>query len=103
MVVIKKYPLRKEYLISYDIEDNKIRTFIFQELNGYGLKSIQKSVFWGYLSLAELNAIKRSLDNKLQIEDKVFITRTNFNSKTKSFFIGHKEIDFMDWEEAYVI
>ena len=58
---MSSYPLRHEYLISYDIVDNKIRTYVFKELEKYGLKPAQKSVFWGYLTLAELNGIKRLL------------------------------------------
>ena len=97
------YPLRQEYLISYDVEDNKIRTHIFKELGKHGLKPVQKSVFWGYLSLAEMEAIKRYLNNSLEKTDKVFITHTNFNGRGQSYFIGHNEEDFRDWEENHVI
>lgn len=97
------YPLRQEYLISYDVEDNKIRTGVFKELGKYGLRSVQKSVFWGYLTLAELNAVKRYLDDVLDTNDKAFITHSNFNARGQSYFIGHKKNDFEDWEEAGVI
>ena len=97
------YPLRQEYLISYDVENNKIRTRIFKELGRYGLRSVQKSVFWGCLTLAELAAIKRYLKTSLEKMDKAFITHTNFNGRGESFFIGHSESDFNDWEESDVI
>jgi len=97
------YPLRQEYLISYDVENNKIRNRIFKELGKYGLKSMQKSVFWGYLTSAELEAIKRYLENSLNKMDKAFITHTNFNGRGQSYFIGHQKNDFRDWEETYVI
>ncbi len=100
---MKNYPLRQEYLISYDVEDNKIRTRIFKELGKYGLRSVQKSVFWGYLTLAELEAVKRYLKNSLEKIDKAFITHTNFNGRGQSYFIGHQKEDFRDWEENYVI
>ena len=100
---MKVYPLRKEYLISYDIEDNKTRNVIFKELGRYGLKPTQKSVFWGYLTLAELTAVKRFLNNSLKENDKVFITHTNFNRRGESYFIGHKKEDFSDWKETEVI
>lgn len=97
------YPLRQEYLVSYDVEDNKIRTQIFKELGKYGLRGVQKSVFWGYLTLAELNAVKRYLDDALNTDDKAFITHSNFNARGQSYFIGHDGRDFKDWDETDVI
>ena len=97
------YPLRQEYLISYDVEDNKIRRHIFNELGKHGLKPVQKSVFWGYLTRAEVEAIKRYLHTSLGKADKVFVTHTNFNGRGRSYFIGHSEEDFRDWEENHVI
>ena len=97
------YPLRQEYLVSYDVENNKIRTRIFKELGKHGLKPVQKSVFWGYLTSAEMEAIKRYLNAKLGNTDKVFITHTNFNGRGQSYFIGHRAEDFRDWEETDVI
>jgi len=97
------YPLRQEYLISYDIEDNKIRMKIFKELQRYGLHAVQKSVFWGYLTLAELEAIKRYFSSELQNMDKAFITHTNFNGRGQSFFIGHIKEEFTDWPETHVL
>ena len=100
---MKIYPLRKEYLISYDIEDDKIRNYIFKELGRYGLKPTQKSVFWGYLTIAELSAVKRCLNGNLKSTDKAFITHTNFNRRGQSYYFGHKPEDFSDWKEADVI
>ena len=97
------YPLRQEYLISYDVEDNKIRTKVFKELQKYGLCHVQKSVFWGYLTLAELESTKRFLSNELKYTDKAFITHTNFNGRGQSFFVGHRKEEFKDWQETYVI
>ncbi len=94
------YPLRQEYLISYDVEDNKIRTRVFKELGKYGLKPVQKSVFWGYLTMAEIKAIKRYLNEKLEKDDKAFVTHTNFNGRGQSYFFGHEKTDFSDWDEA---
>ena len=99
----KTYSLRREYLVCYDIEDNKIRSGIFKELEKYGLKPAQKSVFWGYLTLAELTAIKRYLKSNIQKTDKAFITRTNFNGKALSYVLGHEKKDFSDWVETDVI
>lgn len=100
---MKSYPLRQEYLISYDVEDNKVRGRVFKELGKYGLKPVQKSVFWGFLTLAELEAIKRYLRNSLDAADKAFVTRANFNGRGQSYFIGHRKDDFRDWNETGVI
>ena len=100
---MKSSTLRMEYLISYDIENNKIRTRLFKELEKHGLKSIQKSVFWGYLTQAELRAIERYTEDSLKDSDKVFITHTNFNGRGQSYFQGHNPDDFVDWEETLVI
>ncbi len=100
---MKSYLLRQEYLVSYDIQDNKIRHRIFKELNRYGLTSVQKSVFWGYLTFAELEAVRRHLEYNLRRTDKAFITHTNFNGRGRSYFVGHEKNDFEDWEETYVI
>ncbi len=95
--------LRHEYLVSYDIQDTKIRTRVFKELEKHGLKNVQQSVFWGFLSGAELNAVKRFLSLSLQENDKSFIVHTNFNKNNFNYFIGHKRNDFSDWEEVDVI
>ena len=100
---MKPYLLRQEYLVCYDIEDNKIRTGVFKELEKYGLKNAQKSVFWGYLTWAELMSIKRHLKNSIKTTDKAFITRTNFNGKAQSYIVGHTKKDFSDWDETDVI
>ena len=97
------YPFRKEYLICYDITDDKIRSSVFKELEQYGLKPIQKSVFWGYLTQAERLAIKRHLQNKLEKGDKAFISKASFNGKGPGDFIGHTKGDFTDWKETDVI
>ena len=97
------YPLRKEYLICYDVEDTKIRTKIYKELQKYGMSAVQKSVFWGYLTNPELLAVKRFITEKLNNFDKAFITHSNLNGKGQSFLIGHRRDEFTDWEESDVI
>ena len=95
--------IRREYLISYDIEDSKVRNRIHQCLLSYGLRSVQKSVFWGYLAIPEVNSIKRTLDNSLSPLDKAFIASSNFNGRGQSYFVGHTKNDFSDWKENYVL
>lgn len=91
--------LRKEYLIAYDIEDNKTRTTIYKQLLAYGLKAVQKSVFWGCISIAELNAVKRMFDSSLDSFDKVFIVRVNMQEQKLDYGFGYDEKTFKDWDE----
>lgn len=100
---MRTYPLRQEYLICYDITDDKIRLCVFKELEQYGLKPIQKSVFWGYLTKAEWSAVKRHLQTQLEKSDKAFISKAGFNRKGPSYFVGHTKEDFTDWKETDVI
>lgn len=91
--------LRTEYLIAYDIEDNKTRTSIYKQLLAYGLNAVQKSVFWGCLSIAELNAIIRLFNNSLSTVDKVFITRVNMQEQKLDYSFGYNDKAFKDWDE----
>ena len=94
---------RQEYLISYDVAENKRRTKLHKELLSLGLRSVQKSVFWGYLSIAELHAVKRSLKKFLDTQDRGFIVQSHFQGRGKSYFVGHIKEDFEDWKDADVI
>ncbi|MDE4961631.1 CRISPR-associated endonuclease Cas2, partial [Francisella tularensis] len=67
--------------MAYVIEDNKTRTIIYKQLLAYGIKAVQKSVFWGYVSIAEFNSIKRLFDRSLTISDNVFINRVNMHEQ----------------------
>ena len=96
-------PLRQEYLVSYDIEDNKVRTMVYKECLKYGLQPVQKSVFWGYLTKAELLSINRYMHSSLGKNDKALITHSNLSRTGKCFLVGHTQSEFRDWSEADVI
>lgn len=100
---IRTYPLRREYLVSYDVEDNAIRGRLFKELQRHGLRPVQKSVFWGYLTQAELQSLNRYLKEHLDETDKAFIVHSNFNGRGQNCFVGHPKEDFKDWEETLVL
>lgn len=91
--------LRKEYIVAYDIEDSKIRTSLHSQLLAYGLKSVQKSVFWGCITGAELSAIKIQFNNLLTNRDKVFITRVNMCEQKLDYSYGYNQSSFKDWDE----
>ncbi len=95
--------IRQEYLICYDIEDDKARKLLFKYLRSAGLRHAQKSVFWGYLTKAELIAIQRHIEKTIDEIDKVLITRTNFNQRGYSYLFGYRENVFEDWSDHCVI
>jgi CRISPR-associated protein Cas2 len=91
--------IRNEYLICYDIQDNKIRDRFFKDLRAYGLKIVQKSVFWGFITNAELSAIKNMSKNIINNDNnKILIMKTAI-SKNNSYFFGYDNSDFKDWDE----
>lgn len=60
-----------EYMIAYDIEDNKIRRKVFKKLESYGLRNIQFSIFWGFLQGPEIKSIQRFIEQTIAETDKV--------------------------------
>jgi len=88
--------LRKEFLIVYDIEDNKIRKKLFDRFKDFGMNPIQKSVFWGLLNKAERQCLEREIEILLNKKntDKVLIIEIDIQKNINTFFIGHSENDF---------
>lgn len=62
-----------EVLISYDIEDNKLRTKLCNKLRDVGMITIQKSVMWGRLLPADIKLAKRILQTELDTSDRAFL------------------------------
>ena len=92
--------IRNEYLVCYDIEDNKKRIKLFKLLQDYGLFSLQKSVFWGFLTKAECDAIARHISDNLAQSDKCLIAPITIRYRNKyTTCSGYQENDFQDWEE----
>ena len=54
---------RSQFIVSYDITLNKIRTKIEKILKDAGLKRIQYSVFGGFLPEDRLSYMKERLEN----------------------------------------
>ena len=93
--------LSYEVLVSYDIEDTKQRTKLFNKLKDISLTPIQKSVFWGHLNRAEENSVKRLLRTYCTSNDKAFIARIDLSKQIKSNSIGHKLEDFPTQPRRY--
>lgn len=96
--------VRLEFLVAYDIEDSKKRTVIYKTLEEYGLRSIQKSVFWGFLTKAEFHAIIRLVHSELKSSDKFLISRSSIDlDKNNTFGFGYSSSDFKDWSKYGII
>ncbi|MGR5302215.1 CRISPR-associated endonuclease Cas2 [Vibrio alfacsensis] len=75
-----------EVLIAYDIEDNKTRTRLFNQLKDVGMISVQKSVMWGRLLPADIRLAKRILASEIESEtDKAFVLVSKL-SENANFF-----------------
>jgi len=91
--------LRKEYLVCYDISQSKNRNKLHDELLDLGLKAVQKSVFWGFLSRSEYKAALGYMKRRVQAKDgdRGFLLRCDAKKCTKGSLIGHTEDEFLDW------
>ncbi|TGK12367.1 CRISPR-associated endonuclease Cas2 [Leptospira fletcheri] len=90
-----------EILVCYDIESNRIRKKVSDMLKDFGLVSIQKSVYWGWVIPAEKKAILHNIHNKydLQISDRVLVMDVNLASNAKSILIGYSDIELKRFED----
>lgn len=78
-----------EVLVSYDIEDNKQRKKLHNELKDLGLLAIQKSVFWGHLNKAEESAVRRLFKQYCREGDKAFVARIKLAAQIKLNSFGY--------------
>jgi len=92
-----------QIIVSYDIEDNKNRKKLFEELKDLGLTPIQKSVFWGYVMISEKRVIKQLFKKYCDIKvDKAFMTNANLDKDLNNSF-GYDEDDFKHPESFEII
>ncbi|MBZ7977089.1 CRISPR-associated endonuclease Cas2 [Campylobacter sp. RM12637] len=78
------------YIVSYDIEDNKSRTKLFEELKDLGLLNIQKLVFYGELSKSEIKVVKELFKKLCDDGDKAFLCRCEIDL---DYTHGYKKAD----------
>lgn len=87
------------YLISYDIEDSKSRTKLFEELKDLGLLNIQKSVFYGELSKSEIKVVKELFKKLCDDGDRAFLCRCEIDLDDTH---GYKKADLEQVEFDFV-
>lgn len=91
-----------QVIVSYDIENNKQRKKLYDELKDIGLKPIQKSVFWGYLLISEKRVVKELLKQYCQDNDKGFIVDAVLDKHIENY-VGYSKDDFIHPESFEII
>jgi CRISPR-associated protein Cas2 len=85
------------YLVCYDIENNKKRAKLFKDLKSLGLYPIQKSVFFGQLNRAELNSLSRLAKKDLHsAEDRCFWIQTKLDESHLKNAVGYEYLRIID-------
>ncbi|GIX41411.1 MAG: hypothetical protein KatS3mg129_1144 [Leptospiraceae bacterium] len=92
-----------EILICYDVENNKKRKKLYDQLKQFGLIPIQKSVFWGFILPAEKNAILREVGKIIDKEDKAFLVYTNLSKVIKEQSFGYKDLEIFKNKDYIII
>ena len=87
--------MNKEFLVCYDIADDKMRNRFFNRMKDLGLFNIQDSVFWGYLNSAEEKAVYRELQKHTADDsDYGFIINVNLSKVITLSTVGYSLDDF---------
>lgn len=92
-----------QIIVSYDLEDNKSRKKLYEELRDLGLVSIQKSVFWGYVLPSEKRIIRELFKKYCDIgSDKAFMVNATLDKDLADSF-GYDEDDFTHPESFEIV
>lgn len=75
-----------EVVVSYDIEDNKNRKSLYEDLKDLSLVPIQKSVFCGCLKQAELKILPHLFRRYCAAKDRAFYVRARLDELAKNGF-----------------
>ena len=96
--------LRKNYLLAYDIAENKLRKSIYELLLDLCMVPIQKSVFWGELTKPEALTIQRKMREVCVSKKYVKVVFISFGSISQEWLlnIGHDE-EVFEIKESRVI
>lgn len=95
--------LMREILVCYDIEDDRTRTKLFKGLKAIGLRSVQKSVFWGFVTEAERRAVWREVRTHVTNSwDRALVIPVKL-SQAREFSLGYPETTFLPLSNHEVI
>lgn len=90
-----------EIIVCYDVADNKQRKKLYDSLCDIGLISIQKSVFWGYATMAERKSIFGLFELYLNKEtDRAFVLPAAVRNRILGLEgFGYTESNLPEWTE----
>ena len=96
--------LHREILVCYDVEGDKRRAKLFDALKDLGLIPLQKSVFWGDVTIAEFKAIQREflrlLDPKM---DRALVVNAHLRDAAARNAFGYAAADFPPMADHHVL
>lgn len=95
--MVSQSKLYSRYIVCYDIENIKTRNKLYKSLKDFGLMPIQKSVFLGELTKAEISSIRRLVNDLLDKKtDKCLYIQTNLTDQDiiKNCF-GYKDFKYV--------
>lgn len=85
------------YLVCYDITDNKLRKKIADRLFYYGLSRVQLSVFIGYVNDTHFTSMHDEIMEKMNTENKtddsIIFLRINYTNLQKMIIFGNIKAD----------
>ncbi len=88
-----------EVIVCYDVEDDKHRKKLSDDLKNIGLISIQKSVSWGHITQAEHKAALALFKKHLKGDsDKAFIVNAPLRKSLKDNSLGYEHFELPDFQ-----
>lgn len=86
--------MHREVLVCYDIQDNKKRRRIAEDLKDLGLVHIQQSVFWGFITKAEESAVREICHLAIDpSRDRALLVRTDLSTNFSNKSFGYSEYE----------
>jgi len=96
--------LHREILVCYDVECDKRRSKLFEALKDIGLRPIQKSVFWGDATRAEMKAIQREFKRLLDPHmDRAVVVDVHLRDSAARDAFGYSGADFPPMVDHHVL
>ena len=84
-----------DLVVAYDIDDNRQRKEVYEQLRDLGLTPIQKSVFWGRVLPAEERAVRDCLRASIAAPNRAIVLKGSFAQQLRDHSCGY---DHCAWE-----
>ncbi len=93
--------IRSEFIVCYDVHQNRARRKLMEGLKDLGMKHLQESVFWGHLNAAERRAVLGLFRKHLDpANDLAFLAPARMKENSEKHYFGHHLSDFEAWPEV---